>query len=465
MSLDLSRPRRLFFVGLGGIGMSALARYLQARGHHVAGSDQRDSPLLAELRAEGMLVATGHAAEHLAAAGAEVVVISAAIRPDNPEVQAARAAGLPVFTLAEVVGVVAGAYRTVAIAGTHGKTTTTSLVAYALDRAGLAPSFLLGGLVPDLGGNARFGAGDLFVVEADEYAGRFLSLHPDLAVVTTLEHDHPDVYPTLASLEAAFRRWLAQARPGGLVLLRADDPGCARLADGLALAPGVRRETFALAPAAADWVATPLPMAELALARYHLAYRGREVGTFDLQLPGAYNVANACAAVALCAAAGLDPAAAAASLAGFRGVGRRFEVRGQAAGVTVVDDYAHHPTELAVILRAARERFPGARRWCLFQPHTYSRTRLLFDDFAAALRAADLTVVLPVYAAREAPDPEITAERLAAAVGPAARAAPSLAAAAALVAAEARPGDVVLTVGAGDITDIGPLILARLQQK
>jgi UDP-N-acetylmuramate--alanine ligase len=195
MSLDLRRPRRLYFVGLGGMAMSALARFLHVQGHAIAGSDQVESPLLADLRAEGIVAHAGHDAARLAASGAEVVIVSAAIRPDNPEVLAARTAGLPVMTVAEAVGVVAADRRVLAIAGTHGKTTTTSLVAYALDRAGRDPSFLLGGLAPDLGGNARFGAGDLLVIEADEYAGRFLTLHPTVAVVTNLELDHPDIYP------------------------------------------------------------------------------------------------------------------------------------------------------------------------------------------------------------------------------------------------------------------------------
>jgi UDP-N-acetylmuramate--alanine ligase len=465
VSFDLSRSRRLFFVGLGGIGMSALARLLRAHGHVIAGSDQAASALLDDLRAEGITAFTSHAAAHVATTSAEAVIISAAIRPDNPELQAAHAAGLPVLTLAELAGQVAAAYRTVAIAGTHGKTTTTSMVAYALERAGLAPSFLLGGLAPDLGGNARFGAGDLFVIEADEYAGRFLSLQPDLAAVTILEPDHPDVYPDWASLESAFRRWLAQVRPGGLVVLRGDDPGCLRLAQGLVLDPSIRRQTFALAPATADWVAMPLPAhAGSAAARYQLMYQGAVIGEFHLRLPGAYNIANACAAVALCTAAGLDPADAATALASFAGVSRRFEVRGTVGGITVIDDYAHHPSEVRAVLAAARERYPGARLWCLFQPHTYSRTRLLFDDFAAALRGADVPIVCAIYAAREEPYPDVSAERLAAAIGPSARHAPSVAAAAALAAAEARPGDVILTVGAGDITQAGPLILAHLRR-
>jgi UDP-N-acetylmuramate--alanine ligase len=466
MSIDLGRPRRLYFVGLGGMGMSALARYLRAQGHAVAGSDQAESPVLADLRREGIAAAAGHDPARLAASGAEAVIVSAAIRSDNPELRAARAAGLPVLTLAEAVGLVAAGRRVLAVAGTHGKTTTTSMIAYALDRAGRAPSFLLGGLAPDLGGNARFGASDLLVIEADEYAGRFLTLHPAVAAVTNLELDHPDVYPDWASLEAVFRRWLAQVQPGGLVLLRADDPGCARLGAALALAAGVRRASFALAPAAADWTAEPLPPDPAGdpaiVQRARLRRDGVAVAELALRLPAPYDLLNALAAVAVCAEVGLTPAAAAAHLAGFGGVGRRFERRGVAAGVTVIDDYAHHPTALRLVLGTARARYPGARLWCLFQPHTYSRTRQFFDDFAAALRGADVAVVLPVYAAREPDDPALTPARLAAAAGPLARPVASLAEAVALVAAAARPGDVVLTVGAGDITDAGPRILAAL---
>lgn len=469
MTIDLTRPRRLYFVGLGGMGMSALARYLRAQGHALAGSDQAETPVLAALRAEGIAAAAGHDPARLAASGAEAVIISAAIRPDNPEVQAARAAGLPVLTLAEAVGLVAAGRQVLAVAGTHGKTTTTSMIAYALERAGRAPSFLLGGLVPDLGGNARFGSGDLLVVEADEYAGRFLTLHPAVAAVTNLELDHPDIYPDWTSLEAVFRRWLAQVRPGGLVLLRADDPGCARLGAALAPVAGVRRATFALAPAAADWTVEPLPPDPAGdpaiLQRARLRHGRAAPAELALRLPAPYDLLNALAAVAVCAAVGLAPAAAAAHLASFSGVSRRFERRGVAGGVTVIDDYAHHPTALRLVLATARARYPGARLWCLFQPHTFSRTRRFFDDFAAALRDADVAVVLPVYAAREPDDPALTPARLATAAGPAARPVGSLAEAVALVAAEVRPGDVVLTAGAGDITDAGPRILDHLARR
>lgn len=467
LSLDPDRPDRFHFIGLGGIGMSALARYLRRRGQLVSGSDQTDSPLLDELRAEGITVSIGHLAERLLAAGPAQIVVSAAIRPDNVEVVAARTAGWSVATLAEIVGRLTSGYRTLAIAGTHGKTTTTSMLAYGLLRAGQDPSYLVGGLAPDLGGNAHFGSGSAFVIEADEYAGRFLTLRPTVAVITSIEHDHPDWYPDLSSLEAAFADFLERVRPGGLILLRADDAGCRQLGERLRPANGVRVEWFGLADPSADWQATPLPPAPPSGSavgrRFHLRGPGGSLGEYSLQLPGDYNVANALAAVAAGASTGLDPASLAASLADFRGVGRRFEAKGSIAGVRVFDDYAHHPSELRAMLGAARQRFPTARLWCLFQPHTYSRTRLLFDEFASALRLADRAVVCPVYAAREAIDATLTPASLAMAVGASAQPAASVSAAVALAVAEVRPGDIVLTVGAGDITSAGPLLLAALE--
>lgn len=468
MSLDLDQPRRLYFIGLGGMGMSALARLLAAHGHVISGSDQSNSPLLADLRAEGIAAAAGHEPIRLLATQPDAVVVSAAIPPDNPEVRAARAAGLPVLTLAEVVGLVAARRRVLAVAGTHGKTTTTAMIAHALTYAGRAPSYLLGGLAPDLGGNARLADGELLVIEADEYAGRFLTLHPAVAVVTNLEHDHPDIYPRWADLEAAFRRWLGQVQPGGLVVLRSDDAGSCRLARRLTLPGEVRRETFALAPAVADWTIAPVAPAAgdpTTISQGEARRAGVLVAEVRLQAPGDYNLANALAALVACAAEGVAPAVAAAALTSFRGVGRRFEDKGSAAGVRVIDDYAHHPSALRAVLAAARAQFPTARVWCLFQPHTFSRTRALFDEFAVALRDADAAVVVPVYAAREPDDPALTADRLAAAVGPIARPASSIAAAVALIAAEARAGDIVLTIGAGDVTSAGPALLAALADR
>ena len=389
-------PARIHFVGIGGIGMSGLARILNAWGYTVSGSDAAASPLLEELKGEGIAVTIGHSATD-AAAEADLVVATAAVRPDNPEIAAALAAGRPLVKRARLLGALADARRGVAVAGSHGKSTTSGMIVAALRALGADPSFAIGAVLGGAGTNAAPGAGEEMVVEADEYDWSFLHLHPHVAVITNVEYDHPDLFPNPDAYDAAFAAFIAGMRPEGTLVIAADDPGCARLMARHDWSPPRSVVTFG-ETADADW-------------RLERTEEGwRVTGPDDiavpltLNVPGRHNALNATAALAALVSLGYDAAAAAAALETFSGVGRRFETKGEARGVLVIDDYAHHPSEIAVTLRAAKERFPDRRLWAVFQPHTFSRLKALLPDFAASFQDADRVMILDVYAARETDD-------------------------------------------------------------
>jgi len=449
-------------VGVGGAGMSAVATLLAARGLPVSGSDAADGPALPGLRRAGVDVHVGHDAAHVA--GADTVVVSSAVRETNPELTAARAAGLRVLHRSQALAALMAGRDAVAVAGAHGKTTTSAMVASALLAAGKDPAFAIGGVVvgPDgpLGG-ARDGAGP-FVAEADESDGSFLNYAPLVAIVTNVEPDHLDHYGTREAFEDAFARFTARIRSGGLLVACADDEGAARLVARVAgplRRSGVAVTTYGRSPEAdvrvgpttrgpdGSWT-TPVVTAE-ASARLRLA------------VPGEHNGLNAAAAWVALRRLGVPDEVAAEGLAAFRGTGRRFEDRGSAGGVRVVDDYAHHPTEIAALLRAARQ-VAGGRVLVLFQPHLFSRTKAFADEFATALAAADEVVVTDVYAAREDPDPAVTGALITDRMGGHARFVADRLEAARAVAALARPGDLLLTVGAGDVTALVPVVLEAL---
>lgn len=434
-------------VGLGGAGMQAVATLLLARGLAVSGSDRADGAALHRLAAAGAAVHVGHAAAQLPA-GARLVAVTAALPAGNPEVEAAHAAGVPVVKVKQLLGALVDAGRGVGVAGTHGKTTTTGLLGHAVRRAGVDATVVVGGDVPDLGGSAVAGAADVVVYEADEYDRSFLFGRPSVAVITNVEHDHPDIYPTLADVVDAFGAFARAVRPDGVIVACADSPqlrgavaGAAAAITwyGVADAPGGREGV--------DWLAVPAEPVPDGQA-FDVFHAGRSLGRCTTRLAGIHNVANALAVIAAADALGLDAAAVRAAVADYRGVGRRFEVVGEAAGVTVIDDYAHHPTEIAATIAAARAHFPGRRVWAIWQPHTFSRVALLADGFAASLAAADRVVVTPVYGAREAGDADAGARIAAAVPGAAAH---DLDGAAAAVAGEAAAGDVALFMGAGDL--------------
>ncbi|RCV54493.1 UDP-N-acetylmuramate--L-alanine ligase [Marinitenerispora sediminis] len=460
---------RVHFVGIGGAGMSGIARVLIQRGVEVSGSDARDSALLRELEELGARVHVGHAAGNVGAA--DTVVVSSAIRADNPELAAARERGLRVLPRAAALGALLLDRRGVAVAGTHGKTTTTSMLTVVLRELGTEPGYVIGGTLVTTGRGADAGAGDVIVVEADESDGSFLMLAPRVAVVTNVEADHLDNYGGLAEIHAnfaAFTERVAEAMVVGI-----DDPGARKVAEA-ARERGLRVRTYGESPEA-DFRVSGIAARGFA-TEFTLTAPGGEPLRCAIAVPGRHNVLNAAAAVAVADELGHDPEVAVEALAAYTGAARRFELKGEAAGVRVYDSYAHHPTEIAADLRAARAALdsdPGAadsegtrgRVVALFQPHLYSRTRIFATEFAEALTLADEVVVLSIYAAREDPEPGVTAELITRGVGhDRVRHEPDRAAAVDLVASLARPGDIVLTMGAGDVTELGPAIVERLER-
>jgi UDP-N-acetylmuramate--alanine ligase len=450
---------RVHFVGIGGAGMSGIARILLARGCSVSGSDAKDSSVLAGLRALGAQVHVGHARDNVA--GADTVVVSTAIRDTNPEVLEARDRGLRVLPRAAALAAVMAGRRAVAVAGTHGKTTTTSMLTVALQHCGADPSFAIGGNLNESGANAHDGSGDIFVAEADESDRSFLVYAPAVAIVTNVEADHLDNYGTAEAYVAAFDAFAAGVRHGVLVAC-ADDPGSAALA-GRARRQGGDVQTYGRSESA------DVRVADLELtgtgSTFEIVARGRRQGRVGLRLPGRHNALNAAAAFTAGLVLGFPSADLREGLEGFTGTRRRFELKGIADGVRVYDDYAHHPTEVEAVLRAARPVAGEGRVVVVFQPHLFSRTRIFAEEFGVALGLADEVVVMDVYAAREDPEPGVTGALVAGAVPlPPDRVTfePSWSAVPAVVAARSRPGDVLLTIGAGDVTLVGPEVLELL---
>lgn len=458
---------RVHFVGIGGAGMSGIARVFLARGLAVSGSDAKDSRTITALRAEGARIAIGHDAANIA--GAQTVVVSSAVRATNPEVAAARAGGLLVIHRSQALFSLMQGRTRVAVAGTNGKTTTTSMLTVALQRAGVDPSFAIGGELTESGTNAHHGTGHVFVAEADESDGSFVIYRPHIAIVTNVQPDHLDHYGTAAAVEQAFLDFARGIPPGGLLVACADDEGSGRLAQTVRDL-GIRVATYGQAPDATV-VVDPLEPAGLGSGGFALrepeADPAVEPAVVQLQVPGWHNVLNAAAAyTAATRGLGLDRALVRHGLEQFTGTRRRFEPRGSAGGVRVVDDYAHNPGKVAAVLQTARAVAAGGRVVVVFQPHLFSRTRDFAAEFGAALGAADEVVVMDVYAAREDPVPGVTGALVAAAVPlPAERVVfvPSWSAVADEVVARVRPGDILLTVGAGDVTLLGPEVLTRLQ--
>jgi UDP-N-acetylmuramate--alanine ligase len=456
---------RVHFTGIGGAGMSGIARIMIARGVAVSGSDSAGSDLLAALAALGADVHVGHEAAHLA--DADTVVVSSAIRPDNPELAAARGQGLRVLHRASALASVMLGRRGVAVAGTHGKTTTTSMITTALRHCGADPGYVIGGILTETGLGAEDGSGEVFVAEADESDGSFLMLSPEVAVVTCVEADHLDNYASLADIEDAFAAFTRRIVPGGALVACADDPGARSLAAAAAPLP-IRVRTYGQADDA-DYRVTSVTPRGMSVSLEVAAPGGAPPARLEVGVPGRHNALNAAAAYAAVLELGLPSVLAgraASGLAAYRGARRRMEPKGEAGGVTVLDSYAHHPTELAADLRAARDIGPGGRVIAVFQPHLFSRTRIFASQFGAALGLADEVFVLDVYAAREDPEPGVTGDLVARAV-PGGRAVflPDRAAVPPAVADVARPGDLVLTMGAGDVTALGPLIVAALRAR
>jgi UDP-N-acetylmuramate--alanine ligase len=461
-AVPLERLGRVHFVGIGGAGMSGIARIMLARGVSVSGSDRAASAQLDELAGLGATVYLGHAPEHVA--GADTVVTTpSAIGERNPEIVEARRRGITVIPRAAALASVMMGRRGVAVAGTHGKTTTTSMLTTVLRQDGADPSYVIGGILAETGLGAGDGSGEMFVAEADESDGSFLMLSPYAAVVTCIEAEHLDNYRDLAEIEATFAAFAGKIREGGLLVACRDDPRAASLAAAAASLP-LRVRTYGES-GEADYRVTGASVLGMT-TRLTVTAPGAGPLTLTIGVPGRHYALDAAAAFATAVELGVPAGSAAAGLQAYRGAGRRMEPKGEGDGVRVLDSYAHHPTEIAADLAAAREVAAGGRVIAVFQPHLYSRTRFFATEFGAALGLADEALVLDVYAAREDPEPGVTGMLVASAVpGGRARFLPDAGAVPDAVAGLAKPGDLVLTMGAGDVTLLGPRIVAALRER
>ncbi|MYX94720.1 UDP-N-acetylmuramate--L-alanine ligase [Streptomyces sp. SID486] len=455
----MDRPH---FIGIGGAGMSGIAKILAQRGAKVAGSDARESATAEALRALGATVHIGHAAGHLAD-DASCVVVSSAIREDNPELARAAELGIPVVHRSDALAALMTGLRPIAVAGTHGKTTTTSMLAVSLTELGLRPSYAIGGDLDAPGSNALHGEGDLFVAEADESDRSFHKYAPEVAIVLNVELDHHANYASMDEIYESFETFVDRVTEGGTLVVSADHEGARELTRRVG-AGRVRVVTYGEAEDADVRVLSIVPQG--LRSRVTVVLDGQEL-TFGVSVPGRHYALNAVAALAAGAAVGIPAAELAPALAAYTGVKRRLQLKGEAAGVQVIDSYAHHPTEMTADLEAMRAAAGDARILVVFQPHLFSRTQELGKEMGQALALADASVVLDIYPAREDPIPGVTSELIidsARAAGADVTAVPDKTRIPETVAGMAKPGDLVLTMGAGDVTDLGPLILDRLSQ-
>ncbi|MBP6473015.1 MAG: UDP-N-acetylmuramate--L-alanine ligase [Chloroflexi bacterium] len=463
----LRNEMHIHLVGIGGSGISAIARVLLGRGFVVSGSDMQANEFTAVLATEGATIFQGHRTENIA--GADALVISSAVPDDNPEVAAARAQGIPVLKRADLLGHLMADKIGVAVAGSHGKTTTTGMIAQILLQADLDPTVIVGGTLPSIEGNGRYGQGDYFVIEADEYDHMFLGLRPEVAIITSIEHDHPDLFPTEADYVGAFREFVGLLPDGGRLIACADDPGILALLHNLALTD-VEITTYALADeetaVSADFKALDCRPNQLGGMDFVVEEDGQLIGLARLRVPGLHNVRNALAAIIVSLDLGIDFSIIRQGLAEFGGMGRRFQVLGEVGRVTVIDDYAHHPTEIQATLAAARQRFPGRRLWAVWQPHTYSRTRLLAEQFAKSFDQADRVIALDIYRSREQDTLGMDTSVIINAMDhPHAIHIPDRRAAADYLLDRVRPDDVILTLGAGDGNMVGQWVLEGLSKR
>ena len=463
-----AKIQQVHFVGIGGIGMSGIAEVLLNLGYGVSGSDLRHSAVTERLAGMGAAVFEGHRAENIA--GAEVVVTSSAIAAENPEVLEAHKLHLPVIQRAEMLAELMRLKYGIAVAGMHGKTTTTSMVAAVLAGGGLDPTVVVGGRVDAMGSNARLGKSQYLVAEADESDRSFLKLSPILSVVTNIDREHMDCYRNMRDVKKTFLEFMDRVPFYGMVVACNDDPPLRRLL------PEVRRRTVTYGTKrGSDFLiklgssSGPVSVGDGApLSRFRVSYSKKDLGEFTLHVPGVHNVLNATAAIAVGVGLDVGVEAIRGALDQFRGVERRFQLRGRAAGVSVIDDYGHHPTEIKATLAAARQcRFRKVH--VVFQPHRYTRTRDLIEEFTTAFGDADSLFVLDIYAASEKPIEGVSGEALASAIrengGRNAQYVSSFGGAASAAAAVAEDGDMILTLGAGSVSQLGPIILEKLQER
>jgi UDP-N-acetylmuramate--alanine ligase len=475
MAANPGRAQRIHFIGIGGSGLSAIARLLLESGYTVSGSDRSLSPLAQELAAAGARVFSGHNAENVR--GADLVVRSSAVPDSNVEIQAALAAGIPVLKRAQFLGRLMEDRQGVAVAGTHGKTTITAMIAWLLVRLGQDPSYIIGGTAKNLGGkNAHAGKGRAIVVEADEYDRMFLGLNPDLIVISSLEHDHPDCFPTPQEYTAAFEAFVRRLRPGGVLLAEHSILASRQLE--LAVPAGARSYTYGTGPEASY---TAAALAPNLLGGYDYEAWGPAAGggktllaRVSLQVPGEHNARNSLAALAAIDQLHVEGASAetfrqaALALGEFSGTGRRFDLLGTVDGISVIDDYAHNPAKIQATLAAARVRYPDRRIWAVWQPHTFSRTLAFAEDFKRSFGAADRVIVTEVYPAREkaADFDQYSAAQLAAQISQSgAQFIPTLEETTRFLLGQLQPGDVLLVLSAGDADQVSAGVISGLKER
>jgi UDP-N-acetylmuramate--alanine ligase len=455
---------RIHLIGIGGTGISAIARVLLEMGHTVSGSDRAESSFTRDLQSAGATIHIGHSPMNIE--GADLVVRSSAIPDDNPEVVAARAARIPVVKRADFLGSLMDGKTGITIAGTHGKTTTTAMLAWLLTALEQEPTFIVGSVLANLGVNARAGKGNAFIIEADEYNRMFLGLKPTIEVVTNIEHDHPDCYPTLADLQAAFMEFVQHLPANGTLVACTEDPGAYALFTK-AEKIGKNVLAYGLKPTASDGRELETYTSVLSVNgkggfTFSACVLGR-MATVELQVPGKHNVLNALAALTVTQLLDLPLASAARALGQFTGTGRRFEVRGEVNGVVVIDDYAHHPTEIQATLAAARSRYPRSPLWVVWQPHTYSRTQTLLEGFANSFGNADEVIVTEIYASRE-PKQDFSSKQVVEAMHRPAHFIAELPEVSNYLNTHLRPGDVLLVLSAGDADQVSTSVLAHLKE-
>ncbi|MGE5678239.1 MAG: UDP-N-acetylmuramate--L-alanine ligase [Pseudomonadota bacterium] len=459
--ISLSNVKRVHFIGIGGISMSGLAQILLESGYHVSGSDINESNIISKLRKNGALVSIPHAPENVESA--ELVVYTAAVKQDNCEIIRAKELGIPIIDRAEFLGLIMKNYPYgIAIAGCHGKTTTTSMVSIIWKNAGLDPTILVGGELEAIDGNVRVGKSDYFITEACEYTESFLKFYPFVAAVLNIEKDHLDYFRDLDHIISAFRKFAKLVPKDGCLVLCSDNQHALNLAREVecrVLTFGIKNK--------ADFTAKNISYDKLGHPTFQVYFGEKELGSFSLCIPGEHNVLNALASIAIAHNAGIDLDIVRESLKEFRGTHRRFDIKGTRNNITIVDDYAHHPTEIRATLQAAKQ-YPHQKIWCVFQPHTYTRTRTLFDEFSDAFHDADNVIITDIYAAREKdtglvkPDELVNSINLHSANAVYNNDFHNIAG---IIAHEAKPGDLVFTMGAGDVFKLGPMILDELVEQ
>lgn len=447
----------IHFIGIGGAGMSGLARIALSHEIKVSGSDSKDSSVVKALQALGARISTHHVAENVD--GADLVVYSNAIALNNPELIRAHERGIKVLTRAAALSILMSESKSIAVAGTHGKTTTTSMLAVALQTCAADPSFAIGGTITASGSNAHRGTGNIFVAEADESDGSFVEYHPFAAIVTNVEHDHVDFFATPADVAQAFSEFAATINPQGFLTYCVDDPGACALVATIG-------ELAAISYGVADTADLRIDQIELGAtgSKARALWHGKAIGYIELVVPGHHNLLNAAGVLATGIQLGFTPSDLLTGLSTFRGTGRRFELVGMVHGIRVIDDYGHHPTEINVTLTAAR-RFAGdGRLLVIFQPHRYSRTQAFAENFAHVLDAADRVIVLEIYAASEKPISGVTSQLITNLMEKG-EYIPNFIEVTDLIVNYAEPGDVIITLGAGDVSSLAPIIIDGLSRR